>query len=155
MHACDPIRKRALLCVLLYAGLRRSEAVRIQRPDVDMEEKGPHDQEQLMVELRPIGESSIRSQDVEGKAQAERVFAFNYDSVSRIVRRYAQRAGLKKNVTAHVLRHIMAANILMNGADISFLQKKQASKHSEHIGDFTYISTENQRKMYDSLFPIF
>lgn len=45
-------------------------------------------------------------------------------SVERIVARYAKVAGIKTNVTPHVLRHTFARNFILNGNKLSELQKR-------------------------------
>lgn len=43
--------------------------------------------------------------------------------VNRLLKIYAEKAGIKKHVTAHILRHSFATNLLKNGVDILRIQK--------------------------------
>jgi len=53
---------------------------------------------------------------------ADRGGYFHRGQVSLVVRHYAKKAGLKKRVTCHTLRHSVATHLLKGGADIRHIQ---------------------------------
>ncbi len=47
----------------------------------------------------------------------------SYDTIKSVFRRVAQRAHLRKKVTAHVLRHTVATTLLFNGCPIGHIKE--------------------------------
>jgi len=75
--------------------------------------------------------------------------------VSRIVKKYARKAGLKKEVTAHTLRHTLATNLLLNGADVTLVQKQLRHRDIKSTMIYLHITTEKQKELYDRFSPKF
>jgi len=133
------LRDRAVLETFYATGIRVSELAKLTPYDVDTEErivrvllgKGRKDRhvpltraaaaaiEQYLAKGRPAIVGSARSPHL---FVADRGGYFHRGQVSQVVRHYAKKAGLKKRVTCHTLRHSVATHLLKGGADIRHIQ---------------------------------
>lgn len=125
--------------MLYSAGLRISEACNLKVSDFDLENmlinvRGKGGRERLV----PFGEiasgfltdylGNIRPK-IMGSRNSEFVFIskkggpINRKSAWRLLKRYIDRAGIKKNITPHTLRHSFATHLLQNNADLRSVQE--------------------------------
>ena len=77
------------------------------------------------------------------------------DWVGKIVKRYAGKAGLRKDVTTHVLRHTLATNLLLNGTDVTLVQKQLRHRDIKSTMIYLHITTAKQKELYDRFSPKF
>ncbi len=150
---------RALVEVLLATGMRISEALRVQRLVVNFETgeaeivgKG-NKQRTIFFTPRAIGwikEYINRRSDA-----SEWLFvlpsgrSIRYDTVRKWFRRACQRAGLKKKVTPHILRHTCATTLLFNGCPIGHI--KEILGHERLITTCEYYLGEDKKAAKDAL----
>jgi integrase/recombinase XerD len=132
-------RDRALLEFLYGTGARVSEAVGLDLPDLDLEEKvamvtGKGDRQRLV----PLGQAAVdaiyrwlsdRLHLARGGGGANAVFLnlrggrLTRQSAFRIVRQHAARVGLDPaSVSPHTLRHSAATHMVEGGADLRSVQ---------------------------------
>jgi integrase len=156
LYACTDMRDYAMLCIMMYGGLRRKEVTLLTWNDIDFEKriisvKGT--KTHFTADI-PISEKAISALILwKEHCSTERVFLITPDRVGRIVKKYARKAGLRKEVTAHVLRHTLATNLLLNGADITLVQKQLRHKNIESTLVYLHITTEKQKELYDRFSP--
>lgn len=67
-----------------------------------------------------------------------------------MIKKYAEKAEIKKNVTPHVLRHSYATHLLKRGVDIRIIQ--QLLGHSSILSTQIYTNVEMDiiRNVYDN-----
>ncbi len=134
------LRDRALLELMYSSGLRVTEMCSLQLQDIDLEHrflrvvsgKGRKDR------VVPVGGKAIAA--MEGYLEAGRpalvksktgsVFFLSVrggplsrKTVWHWIKAYALRAGIKKPVKPHLLRHSFATHLLANGADLRAIQE--------------------------------
>ena len=133
------LRDMTMFEILYSAGLRISEACNLKITDLDLDNmlinvKGKGGRERLV----PFGEiaaellnayiGTIRDR-IMGERNSEYVFiskkggSINRKSAWRLLKRYIDRAGIKKNITPHTLRHSFATHLLQNNADLRSVQE--------------------------------
>lgn len=133
------LRDKAMFELLYSSGLRISEAVNLIAEDVDFTNlilniKGKGGRERLV----PFGEvarvllnryiSECR-QNILGDHYSDYVFisrkgsALSRKSAWRLLKKYMLRAGIRKNITPHTLRHSFATHLLQNNADLRAVQE--------------------------------
>lgn len=162
LEACQDMRDYALLCVMLYGGLRRREAAMLRWEDVDLGQRlitvhGSKTHHTADVPISPkavlaLGQWKVRCSD-EYVFPSRKGRAMNPDRIGRIVKKYARKAGLKKDVTAHTLRHTLATNLLLNGADVTLVQKQLRHRDIKSTLVYLHITTEKQKELYDRFSP--
>lgn len=164
LHACHDMRDYAMLCVMLYGGLRRTEVAHLRWEDVDLGKRivsvrGTKTHRTADVPIAPKAAHAL--EQWRERCSGEWVFPSDKgghvrpDRVNRIVKKYARKAGLKKEVTAHVLRHTLATNLLLNGADVTLVQKQLRHRDIKSTMVYLHITTEKQKELYDRFSPRF
>lgn len=150
------IKHRCMLMLLYAAGLRRSELLRLKPADIDASRKliyvrggkGGKDR----VTLFPARAYEIIREYLELIKPREWLFEgpdgnpYSATSLNNIIRRSAQRAGIRKHVSAHTLRHTFATHLLEAGADLRYIQSllgHESSKTTERYTQVTRKGFEN------------
>ena len=133
------LRDKTLFELLYASGLRISEACYLLISDIDMENmlvqvRGKGDRERLV----PFGEiakdllvrylKTARDQILKDKHSdfvfvSKKDISINRKSVWRLLKKYMDRAKIKKNITPHTLRHSFATHLLQNNADLRSVQE--------------------------------
>ncbi|MHC1608757.1 MAG: tyrosine-type recombinase/integrase, partial [Candidatus Methanofastidiosia archaeon] len=119
LYACDSIRDYAMLCLMLYGGLRRSEITNLKMEDLELEKRIIHVESTKThvmgeVVISKKAADALREWILRRHSEEPWVFLSRYgkkflpERISKIVNNYGKKARLKKNVTPHVLRHTMA-----------------------------------------------
>ena len=137
LKAPQLLRHRIILGLLYGCGLRRFELLNIKLHDVDLERKMLHIREGKGRKDRyvPLGEHLVRGLktylDAErpyswlfnGKSNNGQLQQFSETGVQWVIKEASKRAGIKKQVTSHVLRHTYATHLLEMGLDIMSLKE--------------------------------
>ena len=138
----DPLapRDRAMLELMYAAGLRISELIALRTRDLDMEERlvrvrGKGSKERIIpfggkaAEAITVYLETARAGLAKGRAHDGALFLGRRGRrLSRmgdwkIIRRNVERAGIRKRVTPHTIRHTFATHLLQGGADIAAVQE--------------------------------
>lgn len=166
------LRDRALLEVLYACGLRVSEATNLRLSDLYFSEgflrvTGKGNKERVI----PIGEEAIfqtetyleyvRKQLPVIKPEAENIVFLNRrgGSLSRIsvftsVKKYAEMAGIEKNVSPHTFRHSFATHLIEGGADLRAVQEMLGHESILTTEIYTHLDTDFLRETIMSFHPL-
>ena len=72
-------------------------------------------------------------------------------TVQAIFENACKKAGIRKDVTVHSLRHSFATHLLESGVDLRYIQELLGHKHSKTTEIYTHVSTKNLSKIKSPL----
>lgn len=128
LNACQDLLDKAIALTLLDTGMRVSELAALKQESIKWQ-RGYIEIPQGKGEKRRYVPLSARVRHVlEILFAAQEDFGLSPRAIQYRVKRIAERAGIKRQVTPHVLRHTFAVLALRKGVDIRSLQ--QALGHS-------------------------
>ncbi|MBN1597007.1 MAG: tyrosine-type recombinase/integrase [Bacteroidales bacterium] len=149
---CNRNRKQRLVLMLMYGcGLRLGEVVNLRLEDIDFKRKQINICNGKGRKDRTINlTDKLRYQiEVYINEYAPSVYLFNgqdslhysRESIGNIVKNSAIKAGIKKRVTPHVLRHCYATHMLERGVDLRYIQYLMGHKSSKTTEIYTHVSS--------------
>jgi integrase/recombinase XerD len=106
---------------------------------------------QYLQELRPklakgfSGEAFLLSRTGRGLSRIE---------LWRLVKKYALRAGMPKNLTTHTLRHCFATHLLAGGADLRAVQEMLGHANIVTTQIYTHVDQERLRAIHKKFHPM-
>jgi integrase/recombinase XerD len=159
------IRDRAMMEVLYATGLRASELVGLKLDGVNLEGGfvrclGKGSKERVV----PLGDSAcaaLRSylQSARGVFPSEILFLTSrgapLDRIGfwRILKGYAAKAGIRKSISPHVLRHSFATHLLERGADLRAVQMMLGHAEISTTQIYTHVIQERLKQIYKTFHP--
>lgn len=165
------LRDKAILELLYATGIRASELAGLKCSDLNLDIGylrcwGKGNKERII----PVGKIAIAAtveylRELRGKLA--RGGALSGDSLMlsrtgrplgrieiwRLVKKYAVRAGMPKNLTAHTLRHCFATHLLTGGADLRSVQEMLGHVDIASTQIYTHVDLERLRKMHKQFHP--
>jgi len=162
-------RDRALLELLYATGIRAAEAASLQVGKINtdigyLRAFGKGSKERII----PVGQAAINAVlDYLNKLRAklEKPFSDDYLFLSRtgrpmsrieiwrLVKKYAARAGLPKNMTVHTIRHCFATHLLSGGADLRSVQEMLGHVDIATTQIYTHVDQDRLRSIHKQYHP--
>ncbi len=144
-------KHRALVLLLYSAGLRVGEALRLRVSDIDSERKLIHVRDGKGRKDRVVMLADVALEELRRYWRFERPHHWLFPgerrdrhmhsrTVQRVVREAAARAGIRKRVTPHTLRHSFATHLLEEGTDLRYIQKLLGHKKSTTTEIYTHVA---------------
>ncbi|MGZ2368154.1 site-specific tyrosine recombinase/integron integrase [Ancylomarina sp. YFZ004] len=147
------IKHRCIISLLYSAGLRRGEVLNLKMADIDskrmvinvLKGKGLKDRNSLLsqsvlVDLRKYFEEyKPKKYLFEGPLGQQ----YSPTSIAKIVTEAAHKAGIKKRVTPHMLRHSFATHLLENGTDLRYIQVLLGHSSTSTTEIYTEVAISN------------
>ena len=145
-------RDRVLVSLMIHTGVRLGDALRLEREDVDLEagelrlRRSKNSREEVVV--LPATERMLEARlwiaertgilfvGRDGKPLSAR-------HVQRRLREWAERAGISKRITPHMLRHTFAQGLYNRTGDLALVQS--ALNHRSIMSTVIYAQADKQR----------
>lgn len=152
------MKHRAMLSVIYSCGLRCGELLRLKPEHVDSQRKvliikqSKGKKDRIVV----LSEKIIEMLRTYYKAYRPKVWLFEgqtageqYDerSLQKVLKNAVAKAGIRKPVTLHWLRHSYATHLLESGTDLRYIQELLGHSSSKTTEIYTHVSTHSIRKI--------
>jgi integrase/recombinase XerD len=163
------LRDRAMLELLYATGIRASELAGLRLSDLNLDIGylrclGKGNRERVI----PVGKIAIEATLeylTKLRPGLARPFSDNFLLLSRtgrpigrievwrLVKKYAMRAGMPRNLTAHTLRHCFATHLLTGGADLRSVQEMLGHVDIATTQIYTHVDQERLREIHRKFHP--
>lgn len=155
------LKHRAILAMLYSAGLRIGELLELKLSQIDVlrrqivikNSKGRKDRVVVLAEsMLPLLNNYLSTYFphiyfAEGQGGGP----YSAQSVRAFLQESCRRAGIKKKVTPHTLRHSYATHMLENGIDIRYIQELLGHSKPETTMIYTHVSRKDIMKIESPL----
>jgi len=157
LNSCNNIKHHCILMLIYSAGLRRSELIDLKVSDINSERmiiningaKGKKDRISLLSEniLRILRKYYKEYKPKEYLFEGAKGGKYSPTSVAKVLKNAANKAGIKKNITPHMLRHSFATHLLEQGTDLRYIQELLGHSSSKTTEIYTHVSKKAINKI--------
>jgi site-specific recombinase XerD len=152
IKSTENLKHKCLLMLLYGSGIRISELLSLKPEDYEPNDnrlwirrgKGKKDRRTII-----NGKLKLILEEYMTKYAPEQwIFEGQYggpytsSSATKILKRAAWKAGIKKNVSLHMLRHSFATHLLEKGTDLRYIQELLGHASSKTTEIYTYVSNK-------------
>ena len=152
LNATENIKHKAILMLAYSAGLRLSELTNVKITDIDSNRmqirieqgKGKKDRYTLLAVklLAILREYFVLFKPKEWLFEGADGGQYSVRSIQAIMKDATKKAGIKKKVSVHTLRHSFATHLLENGTDLRYIQSLLGHSSSKTTEIYTHITTK-------------
>ena len=163
------LRDKAMLELLYATGVRASELAGLKISDINLEVGyircvGKGSRERVI----PLGKVAARAtKDYLNNCRGRLARQFSGDflllsrtgrpmsriEIWRLIKKYAMRAGMPRNLTVHTLRHCFATHLLAGGADLRSVQEMLGHVDISTTQIYTHVDSERLREIHRKFHP--
>ena len=163
------LRDRAILELLYATGIRASELAGLKTSNLNLDIGylrclGKGNRERVI----PVGKTAIaatveylrelrpklaKSQSADFLLLSRTGLPLSRIEIWRLVKKYAMRAGLPRNLTVHTLRHCFATHLLTGGADLRSVQEMLGHVDIATTQIYTHVDQERLRRIHKEFHP--
>lgn len=163
------VRDRAMIELLYATGLRVSELLHLKVADLSLNEgyllafgKGRKERvipigraatEKVQAYLKDARPKLLKGMEVKALFVSPRRAPFSRMGFWKMLRRYALKAGIKKKLSPHKLRHSFATHLLERGADLRSVQAMLGHADLKTTQIYTHVNAERLKAVYQAHHP--
>lgn len=163
--ACENLKHKVILSLLYSCGLRVSELINLKWAHIDrsrmiiniIQAKGKKDRQVMLAqELIPLlTEYWKKYRSVDYVLNGQFSLQYSETSVSNVIKRLAAKAGIKKRVYTHLMRHCSFTHMVENGVDINLIQRIAGHRNVKTTNMYLHISDNHISKIKSPLSSIY
>lgn len=154
LEAHSNIKHKMMLCLIYSCGLRCGELLALKPLDIDSKRniillKNSKGKKDRIVPLSPKILQMLRDYYILCKPKTflfeGKIIGNPYDarSLQQVLKQAITKAGIKKPVTLHWLRHSYATHLLESGTDLRYIQELLGHNSSKTTEIYTHVSTKS------------
>lgn len=165
IKATDNKKHKCLIAVIYSCGLRRSEAINLKIEDIDSKRmqvkiRGAKGKKDRYVPLAVITLQIIRDYYRQYRPEVYlfeggKGEKFSASSIYNVIKNTAEKAGIRKRVYPHILRHSFATHNLEQGMDLRFIQELLGHESSKTTEIYTHVSQKDFHKFKNPIDDMF
>jgi integrase len=164
IESCRNLREHAMVMTLLYCGLRLGELVRLDLEDVDLQHRLLYVKKTKTRKDRQVAISKECARILQAwlkhrpQLDTHAVFVGTHgkrmqrDRVEVLIRNLGKRAGIRKKVTPHRLRHTCATNMLRAGVPLPEVALQLGDSIQTVYNYYLHGDVEELRRQVDQKF---
>lgn len=162
------IRDKAMLELLYATGIRVSELISLKMSDVNLAMEYVICHEKSKDRIIPFGSTAREAlvvylektrEDMLNDSESDYLFVncsgkpMSRQGFWKLIKHYAEKAGIEKEITPHTFRHSFAAHLLENGADVQSVQKMMGHADVSTTQMYVEMQAGNVRDVYKKFHP--
>ena len=162
------IRDKAMLELLYATGIRVTELISLKMTDMNLSMEYVICHEKSKDRIIPFGSAAKKALEVylektreEMLEDLESEYLFvncsgkpmSRQGFWKLIKHYADKAGIEKEITPHTFRHSFAAHLLENGADVQSVQKMMGHADVSTTQMYVEMQAGNVRDVYKKFHP--
>ncbi|WP_165823868.1 tyrosine-type recombinase/integrase [Pseudochryseolinea flava] len=159
--SCANLKHRLMLSIIYSAGLRRSELLNLRVGDVDLHRcvvhirggKGRKDRQSILAKsiIGDVTEYISTYKPEHWLFEGVGKQRYSETSLQKIFKRAVARAGIRKAVTLHCLRHSFATHLLESGASTRYIQVLLGHNSVKTTEIYTHVATTDLTQLVSPL----
>jgi integrase/recombinase XerD len=163
------IRDKAALELMYATGLRVSELVNLEVDNINFDigfvrcigkgnkeriiPVGKQAQEALSRYIEKVRPKLLKGSPAKGLFLSRLGKKMSRQSFWKMIKRYANQAGIKKEITPHTLRHSFATHLLERGADLRVVQEMLGHADISTTQIYTHINKDRLKSIHHKYHP--
>ena len=162
------IRDKAMLEVLYATGMRVTELISLEISDINMEMEYLSCKNGEKTRIIPLGSKALEALDEYlrkarmsmSRDEREKTLFVNCfghpmtrQGFWKIIKVYAKKAGIKEDITPHMLRHSFAVHLIENGADLQAVQEMMGHSDISTTQMYARLNKNRLKDVYSKTHP--
>ena len=162
------IRDKAMLEVLYATGMRVTELISLEISDINMEMEYLSCKSGEKTRIIPLGSKALEALDEylrkarmsmlrDEREKTLFVNCFGHPMTRqgfwKIIKVYAKKAGIKEDITPHMLRHSFAVHLIENGADLQAVQEMMGHSDISTTQMYARLNKNRLKDVYSKTHP--
>jgi site-specific recombinase XerD len=166
LKVTENLKHKCLIALIYSCGLRRSEAINLKLEDIDsgrmlIKIRGAKGQKDRYVQLATFMllllkdyYKEFRPKDFLFEGQNGAPF-YSGESIVKVIKNSAMKAGIRKRVYPHILRHSFATHHLEQGTDLRYIQELLGHGSVKTTERYTHVANKAISKLRNPMDDLF